>query len=38
MKSRSALSAQWMSSNTMIDGPSSAIRSKKIRHAAKRFS
>jgi hypothetical protein len=38
MKSRSALSAQWMSSKTITEGPRSAIRSKKIRHAANRFS
>ena len=38
MKSRSALSAQWMSSNTMTEGPASAIRSKKMRQAANRFS
>ena len=37
MKSRSALSAQWMSSNSRMTGSLSDIRSKNSRHAEKRF-
>ena len=38
MKSRRPASAQWRSSNTRTTGPSAAIRSKYVRHAANRLS